>query len=140
MAAYSSPSYTSPVQQSQQENMPIGSTLYFGMSTEFPDPMFVLRIEQCFATPTPDGSGTIKVQLIQGGCATGEVGVQVLGNGLSKEVRFSISSFSFNNYGSVYIFCNARLCNNGTGTCALCGSSRDVSETTQQFSLGPFSF
>ncbi|XP_040193649.1 pancreatic secretory granule membrane major glycoprotein GP2-like [Rana temporaria] len=140
MAAYTNPSYSVPVQESQQENMPIGSTLYFGMSTQFPDPIFVLRIEQCFATPTPDGSGAIKVQLIQGGCTTGQVGVQLIGNGNSSEVRFSISSFSFKNYDSVYIFCNARLCNKGSGTCASCGSSRDVSEDIQQFSLGPFSF
>ncbi|XP_068121625.1 pancreatic secretory granule membrane major glycoprotein GP2-like [Hyperolius riggenbachi] len=141
LAAYTNPSYTSPLQTSQQEDLAIGSSLYFGMNTQFPDPAFVLRIEQCFATPTSDGSGTIKVMLISGGCPTGQVpDIQVIENGVSKEVRFSIASFSFQNFDMVYIFCNARLCNSASGTCSSCSSSREVSQNTTQFGLGPFIF
>lgn len=67
LAAYVSPSYTEPLQQSQQQELAVGSTLYFGMNTQFPDPAFVLRVEQCFATPTSDGTGSLKIPLIQGG-------------------------------------------------------------------------
>ncbi|KAM3936081.1 uromodulin-like [Leptodactylus fuscus] len=139
LAAYTSPTYTVPLEQSQQQELPVGSSLYFGMTTQFPDPAFVLRIDQCYATPTSDGSGSIRVQLIQGGCPTGNgPNIQVVENGVSKEVRFSVSSFSFQGYGSVYIFCDARLCNAASGSCSKCASAREVSQDTTQFSLGPF--
>ncbi|XP_018419141.1 PREDICTED: uromodulin-like [Nanorana parkeri] len=141
LAAYSNPSYTNPMLQSEQQDLQIGSTLYFGMSTQFPDPAFVLRIDQCFATPTSDGSGSIKIQLIQGGCAVNSGPyTEVLENGKSKEVRFSISSFSFRDYNTVYIFCDARLCSQESGKCSSCAGSRDVLEESKQFSLGPFTF
>ncbi|XP_069828660.1 uromodulin-like [Dendropsophus ebraccatus] len=142
LAAYSSPSYTNPIQQSQQQVLPVGTTLYFGMITQFPDPAFVLRVTQCFATPTSDGTGSLKIQLIQGGCPVSGDGpnIQVVSNGVSKEVRFSITSFYFQGSDSVYIFCDAKLCQTASGTCASCSSSRDVSESPAQFVLGPFSF
>ncbi|XP_056413459.1 uromodulin-like [Hyla sarda] len=142
LAAYVNPSYTEPLQESQQQQLPVGSTLYFGMSTKFPDPAFVLRVTQCFATPTSDGTGSIKVQLIQGGCSVNGDGpyIQVVENGVSKEVRFSLTSFSFQGFDSVYIFCDAKLCNKASGSCSTCSSSRDVSEATVLFGLGPFTF
>ncbi|KAG8588770.1 hypothetical protein GDO81_006096 [Engystomops pustulosus] len=141
LAAYTSPTYTQPMQQTQQQDLPIGSTLYFGMSTQFFDPAFVLRVDQCFATPTVDGTGSIKVTLIQGGCSTSNGPyIQVVENGVSKEVRFSITSFAFQGFDSVYIFCDARLCNNASGSCSKCSSSRDASLDSTQFTLGPFTF
>ncbi|KAM5180706.1 uromodulin-like [Mantella aurantiaca] len=141
LAAYSNPSYTVPIQQSEQQSLQIGSTLYFGMTSQFPDPAFVLRVDQCFATPTNDASGSIKLQLIQGGCSIGDESyITVVENGISMEVRFSIIAFSFQNYDTVYIFCDARLCNKASGTCASCATSRDISESSSRFSLGPFSF
>ncbi|XP_077151473.1 uromodulin-like [Ranitomeya variabilis] len=141
LAAYVNPSYTQPLQQSQQDDLSIGSTLYFGMMTQFPDPAFVLRVDQCFATPTSDGSGAIKVQLIQGGCAVGDGPyTQVVENGISKEVRFSITAFAFQDYTTVYIFCDARLCYTPAGSCSKCSSSREATQESVQFGLGPFSF
>ncbi|KAM4046209.1 pancreatic secretory granule membrane major glycoprotein GP2-like [Anomaloglossus baeobatrachus] len=141
LAAYTNPSFTQPLEQSQQQELTIGTTLYFGMITKFPDPDFVLRVDQCFATPTSDGSGAIKVQLIQGGCAV-ENGpyVEVEENGISKEVRFTMTSFAFQGFTSVYIFCDARLCHTPNNSCSACSSSREASQQTMQFGLGPFSY
>ncbi|XP_073525239.1 pancreatic secretory granule membrane major glycoprotein GP2-like [Phyllobates terribilis] len=141
LAAYLSSSFTQPLQQSDQENIAIGSTLYFGMTTQFQDPDFVLRIDQCFAAPTSDGSGPIKVQLIQGGCAV-ENGpyTQVVENGISKEVRFSITAFSFQGYTTVYLFCDARLCHTAGDSCSKCSSSREASLEAVRFGLGPFTY
>ncbi|KAG8588772.1 hypothetical protein GDO81_006096 [Engystomops pustulosus] len=66
--------------------------------------------------------------------------IQVVENGVSKEVRFSITSFAFQGFDSVYIFCDARLCNNASGSCSKCSSSRDASLDSTQFTLGPFTF
>ncbi|XP_075054214.1 uromodulin-like [Mixophyes fleayi] len=141
LAAYVNPSYTVPLQQSQQQELVVGSTLYFGMNTLFPDPAFVLRVDQAFATPTSDGTGSLKIQLIQGGCSTDNgPNIQVIENGVSKEVRFSITSFAFRGYDTVYIFCDARLCNTASESCSACSSTREVSEGAVQFSLGPLSF
>ncbi|CAJ0968028.1 unnamed protein product [Ranitomeya imitator] len=141
LAAYVNPSYTQPLEQSQQDDLSIGSTLYFGMVTQFPDPAFVLRVDQCFATPTSDGSGAIKVQLIQGGCAVGGGPyTQVVENGISKEVRFSITAFAFQGYTTVYIFCDARLCYTPAGSCSNCSSSREASQESVRFGLGPFTY
>ncbi|XP_075707264.1 uromodulin-like [Rhinoderma darwinii] len=141
LAAYVNPTYTNPMQQSQQEDLPIGSTVYFGMTTQFPDPAFVLRVEQCFATPTKDGTGSLKITLIQGGCAIDNGPyIEVVENGKSKEVRFSVTSFAFQGYNTVYIFCNARLCSIASGSCSKCSSSREASLETVQFGLGPFTF
>ncbi|XP_063813287.1 uromodulin-like [Pseudophryne corroboree] len=141
LAAYVSPTYTDPLVESQMQNVAVGSTLYFGMSTTFADPAFVLRVEQCFSTPTSDGSGSVKIQLLQGGCSsTSGPSIQVVENGDSKEVRFSVTTFAFRGFSNVYIFCDARLCNTASEKCSSCSSSRDISEGTAQFTLGPFIF
>ncbi|XP_053310485.1 uromodulin-like [Spea bombifrons] len=143
IAAYVNPSYTQPLPQTEQQQLPVGSTLYFGMSTQFLDPAFVLRVDSCFTTPTSDGSGPIKVQLIKGGCSANQGPyIEVVENGKSKEVRFSIVSFAFKGYDNVYIFCDARLCNAASGSCSGCSASREASDVlpTSQFSLGPFAF
>uniref|UniRef100_A0A8C5M1C4 ZP domain-containing protein n=1 Tax=Leptobrachium leishanense TaxID=445787 RepID=A0A8C5M1C4_9ANUR len=118
IAAYDSSSYTQPIMQTNQEQLTIGSTLYFGMFTLFPDPVFVLRVETCYSTPTSDGSGSIKVMLIQGGCPTSDGPyIKVEENGQSKEVRFSVVMFAFSGYETVYIFCETRLCNTASSSC-----------------------
>ncbi|KAM4608061.1 uromodulin-like [Discoglossus pictus] len=141
IAAYLNPSYTEPLQQQSQQQLSVGSTLYFGMSSQFPDTAFVLRVERCFATPFNDAQSSIVEELIQGGCptSTGSL-IKVEENGISKEVRFSLTSFAFQGYDSVYIFCNARLCNKASENCSKCTSSRAETEDIKQFSLGPFSF
>ncbi|XP_053562928.1 pancreatic secretory granule membrane major glycoprotein GP2-like [Bombina bombina] len=140
IAAYVNPTYTQPLEQSQQQDLPLGSTLYFGMSSQFPDTAFVLRVERCFATPYNDAQSPLKAELIQGGCPTGDGPyIKVEENGVSKEVRFSIASFAFNGFDVVYIFCNARLCSKASEKCSECSSSRSEVETTQ-FSMGPFQF
>ncbi|MEE6513918.1 hypothetical protein FKM82_021783 [Ascaphus truei] len=141
IAAYINPTYTSPLQQEQQDQLTVGSTLYFGMSVQFPDPIFVLRVERCFATPNNDPNDPIQVELIRGGCSIGEGPyVKLDANGEATEVRFSIVSFAFQGHNNVYIFCNARMCNNVTSVCTGCTTSRAAIDGTKQFSLGPFGF
>ncbi|KAM8971963.1 pancreatic secretory granule membrane major glycoprotein GP2-like [Pelodytes ibericus] len=143
IAAYTNPSYTQPLEQADQQQLPIGSVLYFGMTTQFPDPNFVLTVEKCFTTPTSDGSGSINVLLIQNGCPVGnEPNINVVENGVSKQVRFSIDSYAFPGYDNVYIFCSAHLCNTALESCSGCSTSRsaDDSSTIEQFALGPFGF
>ncbi|XP_031752739.1 uromodulin isoform X2 [Xenopus tropicalis] len=141
IAAYVDPSYTSPLQQDGQEQLQMGSTLYFGVYTNFSDPNVVLRVDTCFASPTPDSTSPIKVMLLDNGCSSDQGQyIQVIDNGKSKEVRFSFVSFAIQGYDSVYIFCVARLCLTSTGTCSGCLNTRATTEGTAQLGLGPFTF
>ncbi|XP_078538818.1 uromodulin-like [Lissotriton helveticus] len=147
MAAYSNPSYTSPI-TSGQEDMSIGSTIYFGMTTEVGDAdVFVLRVDTCYATPTQDPNSAIKVSLIENGCpANGDVSIQVVSNGESLQVRFSISVFIFKSTSSAYIYCSARLCVKASQQCTGCrpnNSSRSDNVGTPSssiFGVGPLYF
>ncbi|OCT94471.1 hypothetical protein XELAEV_18012143mg [Xenopus laevis] len=141
IAAYINPSYTEPLQQEDQQQLSMGSTIYFGVSTNFYDSDFVLRVETCFASPTDDSTSPTKVMLLENGCSS-DLGqyIQVFDNGKTKEVRFSLVSFAIQGYDTIYIFCGARLCLNSTGTCSGCLKTRAVIEDTVQLGLGPFSF
>ncbi|XP_041439831.1 alpha-tectorin [Xenopus laevis] len=141
IAAYINPSYTEPLQQEEQEQIPMDSTLYFGVSTDFYDPDFVLRVETCFASPINDNASPMKVMLLENGCSTDQGQyINVFDNGKTKEVRFSLVSLAFQGYDTVYIFCGARLCLNSTGTCSGCFKTRATIEDTVQLGLGPFTF
>ncbi|XP_069478859.1 uromodulin-like [Ambystoma mexicanum] len=145
MAAYSNPSYTSPIQTGGQ-SMSIGSTIYFGMSTQFADAdVFVLRVDTCYATPTEDPNSSTREYLIQNGCpANGNVHTAVVSNGETLEVRFSVESFAFESTSSAYIYCSARLCYKAQGQCAGCQPTSARSENSvlasATFGLGPFYF
>ncbi|KAJ1176579.1 hypothetical protein NDU88_001853 [Pleurodeles waltl] len=147
MAAYSNPSYTTPIPQGQEDTS-IGSTIYFGMTTEFEDAdVFVLRVDTCYATPVPDPNSNIRVSIIKDGCpANGDVQIQVVSNGESLQVRFSIEVFIFQSTSSAYIYCSARLCLRATRQCSGCipssrsGSVKADTLSPSTFALGPLYF
>ncbi|XP_075051651.1 uromodulin-like [Mixophyes fleayi] len=120
MAAYKDATYTTPIQQN--EEVDVGSDVYLGLfSSDADGTVFALRVDSCLATPTNDQNDANAVQLVSAGSAADD-GVQttVVQNGVSLEARIKISSFAFQGYPEVYIFCNVDLCNKTNG----CSGSR----------------
>ncbi|XP_069478857.1 pancreatic secretory granule membrane major glycoprotein GP2-like isoform X2 [Ambystoma mexicanum] len=141
MTAYFDSSYTRSIDTVQQD-VTVGSTLYFGIATQFEDAQgFALRAETCFASPTLDQSSPRKVLLISGGCsAPNDVSTTVKANGVSLEVLFSVDMFAFQSYSTFHIFCDVRLCDKtGTEDCTGCTSmrSRDLGPGSGTVGFGP---
>ncbi|KAM8977284.1 pancreatic secretory granule membrane major glycoprotein GP2-like [Pelodytes ibericus] len=128
MAAYWDAAYGNPIAGDQ--DVPIGSNIYLGIFSDSGDgDYFVLRVENCFATPDGVETNVNKVQLVSGGCpATQDVYVQVQENGIALEARIQISSFAFQGQALVYITCDVRLCDKNT-TCTGCNVGRSADNT-----------
>lgn len=66
MAAYWDSQYSTPVQSNQ--DVPVGSNLYLGIFTDAGDAnKFVLRTENCYATPDNNVNNVNKVAIVSGG-------------------------------------------------------------------------
>ncbi|XP_075051649.1 pancreatic secretory granule membrane major glycoprotein GP2-like [Mixophyes fleayi] len=130
MAAYKDLSHTQPIQQDEQ--VVIGSDVYLGLlSPDADGDVFALRVESCLATPTNNRSDTNSVQLVSGGSATDNgVLTTVERNGVSLEAIIKISSFAFQGYTEVYIFCDVELCKKSNG----CSGSRSSRSADSVFS------
>ncbi|XP_075056524.1 pancreatic secretory granule membrane major glycoprotein GP2-like [Mixophyes fleayi] len=122
MAAYKDAANTIPI--ASDDMVYVGDIVYLGLfSPETDGNVFALRAETCVASPTNDRNDSNIVQVVSGGCAvSGDVSTSVLTNGVSQEARIQISSFLFQGYDAVYIFCDVRLCNISDG-CTGCNNS-----------------
>ncbi|XP_073474112.1 pancreatic secretory granule membrane major glycoprotein GP2-like [Aquarana catesbeiana] len=123
LAAYSDETCTLPLQGS--DTLIVGSILYLGIfSPDLNGDAFTLRAEKCFATPTNDSNSNLNVILVDGGCAAaGSVSTTVLENGKSTEARIEISSFLFQGYSDIFIFCSVTICNKSED-CTKCNPAR----------------
>ncbi|XP_071989208.1 pancreatic secretory granule membrane major glycoprotein GP2-like [Engystomops pustulosus] len=133
MAAYWDAQYTSPVQQDQ--DVPVGSNVYLGIYADIMDSSkFVLRVENCYATPDNNVNNVNKVAIVSGGCPANQgVTAEVQENGVTLQSRIRFSSFAFQGQPLVYITCDVRLCdkNNTCTGCNAARSSEDGAATLQ---------
>ncbi|KAM4699910.1 pancreatic secretory granule membrane major glycoprotein GP2-like [Discoglossus pictus] len=134
MAAYRDSRFTEPIQMSDTVN--VGSYVYLGLFVSNADgDIFALKVMQCVATPTTK-EDTNKVQLLSGGCAVdGEVETVVEENGKGLEARIRISSFAFQGFNDVNIFCDVRLCDKRSNNCTECETGRAVASNTREVML-----
>ncbi|XP_040193830.1 pancreatic secretory granule membrane major glycoprotein GP2-like [Rana temporaria] len=121
LAAYSDETCTLPLQGSN--TLTVGTILYLGIfSPDLNGDAFSLRAEKCYATPTNDSNSNLNVILVDGGCAAdGSVATTVLENGVSTEARIQISSFLFQGYNDIFIYCSVTICNKSED-CTKCNS------------------
>ncbi|XP_053310483.1 pancreatic secretory granule membrane major glycoprotein GP2-like [Spea bombifrons] len=125
----------SQVPISEDDTIEVGSYIYLGFVVENADAeKYSLKVENCIASPVSNRDNAIAVTFLKGGCPVGEITTSVLGNGKSLESRIRISSFTFNGYNGLYIFCDARLCTQGE-QCDQCTSSRSAGGQTQEISI-----
>ncbi|KAM4701783.1 pancreatic secretory granule membrane major glycoprotein GP2-like [Discoglossus pictus] len=134
MAAYKDTSYTVPLEES--DTVLVGAYVYLGLFIEDADgSIFALRVDQCFATPTNDPENANKVQFVKEGCAVdGDVETKIEENGVSLVAKVRISSFKFQGYNNIFIYCDVRLCNK-TEVCSGCQAGRALDSGSGQVVL-----
>ncbi|XP_068100884.1 uromodulin-like isoform X2 [Hyperolius riggenbachi] len=145
MALYKDSSYTSPYGASHV-TLSSKSILYVGVFIQGGDTShYNLVMRNCYATPSARRDDPVKYYIIKDSCPNKQDStIRVLGNGVSRQGRFSVEIFKFvGNYTSVYMHCAISLCDVTSGPCApRCSGSRSRSASPNgdyQISVGPIS-
>ncbi|XP_073473380.1 pancreatic secretory granule membrane major glycoprotein GP2-like [Aquarana catesbeiana] len=132
MAAYKDPQFVTPYVSNE---IVLGSEIYVALYIYPTDgDTYVLRLQDCTASPTDDPNTTKALHLISQGCATDSL-TQIIQNGNSREVRMKIGSSQFQDFTTVYLFCDARLCVKSGEECTACKESQSFSMGVTQLQL-----
>ncbi|XP_053562927.1 pancreatic secretory granule membrane major glycoprotein GP2-like [Bombina bombina] len=139
LAAFKSPSYTDPFQNGESVN--VQTNVYLGFLINGPDGAnFTLRVVKCFASPynARNDNDPNNVPIVEGGCPApdADFDVAVEQNGVALESRIRFSAFKFQDFDTLNIFCDARLCDKSEG-CTGCkaGKASDPSLGAVSLSL-----
>ncbi|XP_077151471.1 uncharacterized protein LOC143815762 isoform X2 [Ranitomeya variabilis] len=118
MSAYLDPQYTTPL---GSNTVSVGTDLYLSLISHYVDEeLFILSVQNCFATSDDNITNTNRVQLVSGGCPANEgVYVKMIQNGLSSEARFQIKAFAFADFPLAYITCKVYYCSKYSA-CPMC--------------------
>ncbi|XP_068121568.1 pancreatic secretory granule membrane major glycoprotein GP2-like isoform X2 [Hyperolius riggenbachi] len=118
----------------------LGTYVYFQLTLVSPIvDGYVLRAENCYATPFNDKDSSLRVNLVVGGCAADEgVDTVVIQNGVSTDVKMEMVAFRFTGYPLVYMFCDVSLCLK-SDKCTQCNTGRALDTDLQTFQAGFFS-
>ncbi|KAM4701478.1 pancreatic secretory granule membrane major glycoprotein GP2-like [Discoglossus pictus] len=129
MTAYKDSAFSQPFQPT--DSALVGSDIFLGLIISDADGMtFALRVVKCWATPTKNPEDPNYVLLVSGGCqADGGVETEVMNNGNGLEARIRFSSFLFQGFEEVFVFCDARLCGKSEN-CYACQNGRAAESNT----------
>ncbi|XP_046870515.1 deleted in malignant brain tumors 1 protein-like isoform X16 [Hypomesus transpacificus] len=138
MSLFRDANYTAPY-SAGPVTLPLGSILHVGVSVEETDAeAFVVVLEDCYATHSPDPDDLLKYFLIQHKCSTDRHQVTVEESGLSLQARFSALLFLFQgDYRDVYLHCSLNLCDQRTSSCSPMCSGRSVRSVDELIPLKP---
>uniref|UniRef100_H3D977 ZP domain-containing protein n=1 Tax=Tetraodon nigroviridis TaxID=99883 RepID=H3D977_TETNG len=142
MFLYRSSNY-SEVYPAGQVTLPVGSPLYVGVSLDQHVRGFVVVLEDCYASHSPNPDHPTRQYLIQNKCPSDRRRVAVTESGLSLRARFSALLFLIQDqYSNMYLHCSLTLCSPEVSSCVpRCRSrtSRSVSgsENLKHLSVGP---
>ncbi|XP_077334417.1 pancreatic secretory granule membrane major glycoprotein GP2-like isoform X2 [Lithobates pipiens] len=131
MAAYNDTEFMAPYTANQRI---LGSEVYVALYAYMGGNTYVLRLQDCTASPTADRNNTKALQLISQGCATDNL-TRILQNGNSTEVRLEISPSDFPNFATMYLFCDVRFCVTSEEECTACKESQYFSMGVTQLQL-----
>ncbi|XP_067114958.1 pancreatic secretory granule membrane major glycoprotein GP2-like isoform X1 [Osmerus mordax] len=138
MSLFSDANYTAPY-SAGPVTLPLGSILHVGVSVEETDAeAFVVVLEDCYATHSPDPDDLLKYFLIQHKCSTDRRQVTVEESGLSLQARFAALLFLFQgDYRDVYLHCSLNLCDQRNSSCSPMCSGRSVRSVDELVPLKP---
>ncbi|XP_067114952.1 pancreatic secretory granule membrane major glycoprotein GP2-like [Osmerus mordax] len=138
MSLFSDANYTAPY-SAGPVTLPLGSILHVGVSVEETDAeAYVVVLEDCFATHSPDPDDLLKYFLIQDKCPANRRQVTVEESGLSLQARFSALLFLFQgDYRDVYLHCSLNLCDQRNSSCSPMCSGRSVRSVDELVPLKP---
>jgi len=101
-----------------QVTLPVGSTLYVGVSVDELDPSLAAVLEHCYATHSSNPDDPMRNYLIQNKCPTDQRQVSVVENGSSSKARFSALFFLLQGeYRDVFLHCSLSLCDQRSSSC-----------------------
>uniref|UniRef100_A0A4W5PWV7 ZP domain-containing protein n=1 Tax=Hucho hucho TaxID=62062 RepID=A0A4W5PWV7_9TELE len=100
-------------------SLPVGSTLHVGVSVEESETeRFVVVLEDCYATQSPDPEDIMRYYVIQNKCPTEFRQVRVEESGSSLRARFSALLFLYHgDYRDVFLHCRLSLCDQRSSSC-----------------------
>ncbi|XP_044126790.1 uromodulin-like [Bufo gargarizans] len=103
-AEYAIPYYSPPV-------IPLNQRMYVQLQIQGPGPetFFILKLEECWATPWESHEGAVRHLLITDGAANDST-VDMTASGNRSLSRFSLKMFRFISYRKVYLHCRIWLC------------------------------
>ncbi|XP_062304133.1 uromodulin-like [Osmerus eperlanus] len=138
MSLFPNSSYTAPY-PAGPVTLPLGSVLHVGVSVEETEiGRFVVVLEDCYATHSPDPNDLLKYLLIQHKCPTDRHQVTVEESGLSLQARFSALLFLFQgDYRDVYLHCSLNLCDQRNSSCSPVCSRRTARSVSESLHLKP---
>ncbi|XP_071773588.2 pancreatic secretory granule membrane major glycoprotein GP2-like [Centroberyx gerrardi] len=146
MVLYEKPDYSDPF-PAGPVSLPLGSALHVGVSVEgYDSDRFVVVLENCYATHSPDAEDPMRYSLIQNRCAVDRRLVSVDESGRSQRARFSALLFLLQGeYRDVFLHCRVSLCDRSSAACSPSCSRRmarsaDTSSNQHPVTAGPISF
>uniref|UniRef100_A0AAZ3PH36 ZP domain-containing protein n=1 Tax=Oncorhynchus tshawytscha TaxID=74940 RepID=A0AAZ3PH36_ONCTS len=97
----------------------VGSVLHVGVSVEESETeRFVVVLEDCYATQSPDPKDIMRYYIIQNKCPTEFRQVRVEESGSSLRARFSALLFLYQgDYRDVFLHCRLNLCDQRSSSC-----------------------
>ncbi|XP_041696893.1 uromodulin [Coregonus clupeaformis] len=143
MFLYRLSNYTEPY-PAGEVLLPIGSTLHVGVSVEESGiERFVVVLEDCYATQSPNPDNLPRTYMIQDRCSRNRTQVTVEESGSSLRARFS--AVLQVDYRYVFLHCSLSLCDQRSSSCTpVCSGrkSRSVSDSVllKPLAIGPISW
>ncbi|XP_029545784.1 pancreatic secretory granule membrane major glycoprotein GP2-like [Salmo trutta] len=119
--------------------LPVGSVLHVGVSVEESETeRFVVVLEDCYATQSPDPKDIMRYYIIQNKCPTEFRQVRVEESGSSLRARFSALLFLYQgDYRDVFLHCRLSLCDQRSSSCTPVCSKRKYRSVTPSVPLEP---
>ncbi|XP_045061784.1 pancreatic secretory granule membrane major glycoprotein GP2-like [Coregonus clupeaformis] len=119
--------------------LPVGSVLHVGVSVEESETeRFVVVLEDCYATQSPDPEDIMRYYIIQNKCPTEFRQVRVEESGSSLRARFSALLFLYQgDYRDVFLHCRLSLCDQRSTSCTPVCAKRKYRSVTSSVPLEP---
>ncbi|KAK6300806.1 hypothetical protein J4Q44_G00289040 [Coregonus suidteri] len=119
--------------------LPVGSVLHVGVSVEESETeRFVVVLEDCYATQSPDPEDIMRYYVIQNKCPTEFRQVRVEESGSSLRARFSALLFLYQgDYRDVFLHCRLSLCDQRSTSCTPVCAKRKYRSVTSSVPLEP---
>ncbi|XP_038823226.1 pancreatic secretory granule membrane major glycoprotein GP2-like [Salvelinus namaycush] len=119
--------------------LPVGSVLHVGVSVEESETeRFVVVLEDCYATQSPDPEDIMRYYIIQNKCPTEFRQVRVEESSSSLRARFSALLFLYQgDYRDVFLHCRLSLCDQRSSSCTPVCTKRKYRSVTPSVPLEP---
>ncbi|XP_045061517.1 uromodulin-like [Coregonus clupeaformis] len=136
MSLYRDSNYTEPYPAGQPVTLIVGSSLHVGVSVEESEAeRFVVVLEDCYTTESPNPDNLLRTYMIQDRCPTNRTQVTVEESGSSLRARFS--ALLQGDYRYIFLHCSLSLCDQRSSSCTPVCSGRRSRSVSKSIRLKP---